>query len=67
MNLWGNSDMAIQLFVKQKHLSRGPSIVRYHANSKGQVYKAASLTVNHQNGDFDKYKKNIMAIVTEFK
>jgi hypothetical protein len=40
MTLWGHCDMAVQAFVRQKHLSRGASIIRYQVNSKGLLYKA---------------------------
>ena len=38
--LWGNADIAVQLYIKQKHLVRGASMLRYHANKSGNVYKA---------------------------
>ena len=45
MNYWGSVDMAIQIFVKQKHLR--PSIYRYYMKN-GNVCKAYAIC-NHVN------------------
>ena len=45
MSYWGVYDMAIQQFVKQKHLR--PSIYRYYMKN-GNVYKAVCIS-NQEN------------------
>lgn len=46
MSMWGVQDMAIQQYVKQKHLR--PSIYRYYMKNGGNVYKAVSIS-NQEN------------------
>lgn len=55
MLMWGSGDMAIQRFVKQRHLNRGASLLRYHANRSGGIFKASVLNSSSLNGYFQRY------------
>eukprot|EP00347_Sterkiella_histriomuscorum_P000612 403375175 len=60
MSFWGTYDMAIQQFVKQKHLR--PSIYRYYMKN-GNVYKAVSIS-NQENLTKDtRMYKNLLGMV----
>ena len=70
MGMWGSVDIAVQLFVKQKHLSRGAAILRYHANRSGHVHKATVLTNTHptgKQGGLDPFYKGLVPILNEYK
>ncbi|TNV87812.1 hypothetical protein FGO68_gene7175 [Halteria grandinella] len=45
LSFWGSFDLALQMFVKQKHPFR-PSIHRCYVNKNGSVYKA--MAINNQ-------------------
>jgi hypothetical protein len=42
LNFWGSFDLALQMFVKQKHPFR-PCIHRCYVNKNGHVYKAVAI------------------------
>ena len=46
---WGSGDLAVQMFVKQKHMR--PSIYRYYMKN-GHVYKAMAIS-NQENMNKD--------------
>jgi hypothetical protein len=43
LNFWGNNDVIIQPFIRQRHPCK-PSLLRYYMKSNQGVYKAYSLS-----------------------
>ena len=65
LTMWGSADFAIQRFVKQKHLNRGASLLRYHANKSGSIFKSTVLNSSSLNGYFHNYQGVTDAIISD--
>jgi hypothetical protein len=64
VGMWGSCDMAVQLFIKQKHINRSASIMRYHTNKSGHVYRSTVINAKNQ---FDKFEKTTQNVIEEYR
>jgi len=63
MSYWGSYDMAVQIFIKQKHLR--PSVLRYYMKN-GNVCKAVAIS-NQENLTKDsRLYKNMLLMISDY-
>ena len=64
MNHWGNSDVLIQPFIRQKHIIK-PSLIQYHMKSSNGVFKAISIVnktyLDRTNHFYDRVLRSLLS------